>query len=66
MTGLGLHHGLPPTPALIIGTGFDGHTTVSTWAGESSSSPKTATCWKATCPRRAGLNTDVLVDRGPQ
>jgi CrcB protein len=36
ITGLALHHGLPPTPTLIIGTGFaGGYTTLSTWAWES-------------------------------
>jgi fluoride exporter len=34
-TGLALHHGLPPTPTLVIGTGFlGGYTTLSTWAWE--------------------------------
>jgi CrcB protein len=36
ITGLALHHGLPPTPTVIIGTGFaGGYTTLSTWAWES-------------------------------
>jgi CrcB protein len=36
ITGLALHHGLPPTTTLIIGTGFaGGYTTLSTWAWES-------------------------------
>lgn len=35
VTGLALHHGLTPTPTLIIGTGFaGGYTTLSTWAWE--------------------------------
>lgn len=34
-TGLAVHHGLPHTPTLIIGTGFaGGYTTLSTWACE--------------------------------
>lgn len=34
--GLSLHHGLPATPTLVIGTGFaGGYTTLSTWAWES-------------------------------
>ncbi len=36
VTGLSLHHGLPATPTLVIGTGFaSGYTTLSTWAWES-------------------------------
>lgn len=36
VTGLALHHGLPRTPTLVIGTGFaGGYTTLSTWAWES-------------------------------
>lgn len=35
VTGLALHHGLPATPTLVIGTGFaGGYTTLSTWAWE--------------------------------
>lgn len=34
-TGFALHHGLPSTPALIVGAGFaSGYTTLSTWAWE--------------------------------
>ncbi len=36
VVGLSLHHGLPATPTLVIGTGFaGGYTTLSTWAWES-------------------------------
>jgi CrcB protein len=36
VTGLALHHGLPSTPTIVIGTGFaGGYTTLSTWAWES-------------------------------
>jgi fluoride exporter len=32
-TALAMHHGLPTTPALVIGAGFaGGYTTLSTWA----------------------------------
>jgi CrcB protein len=32
-TGLALHHGLPATPALVLGAGFaSGYSTLSTWA----------------------------------
>ncbi|MDP9443629.1 MAG: fluoride efflux transporter CrcB [Actinomycetota bacterium] len=35
VVGLSMHHGLPGTAALIIGTGFaGGYTTLSTWAWE--------------------------------
>jgi CrcB protein len=35
-TGFGLHHGLPTTATLVVGTGFaGGYTTLSTWAWES-------------------------------
>lgn len=35
ITGLALHHGLPSSAALIIGTGLaGGYTTLSTWAWE--------------------------------
>jgi fluoride exporter len=34
--GLAVHHGLPSTPTLVIGTGFaGGYTTLSAWAWES-------------------------------
>lgn len=36
VTGLSLHHGLPPTATVVIGVGFaGGYTTLSTWAWES-------------------------------
>jgi CrcB protein len=36
VTGLALHHGLPRTPTIVLGTGFaGGYTTLSTWAWES-------------------------------
>jgi CrcB protein len=36
VTGLAVHHGLPTTPTVVIGTGFaSGYTTLSTWAWES-------------------------------
>ncbi len=36
VAGLALHHGLPATATIVIGTGFaGGYTTLSTWAWES-------------------------------
>jgi CrcB protein len=36
VTGLAVHHGLPRTTTLVVGTGFaGGYTTLSTWAWES-------------------------------
>jgi CrcB protein len=36
ITGLALHHGLPSSSAVVVGTGFaGGYTTLSTWAWES-------------------------------
>jgi CrcB protein len=35
VTGLAVHHGLPTTPNLVLGSGFaGGYTTLSTWAWE--------------------------------
>lgn len=49
--GAALHHGLPPTPTLVIGTGFaGGYTTLSTWAWESLALAETGAL------RQAGLN----------
>jgi CrcB protein len=47
-TGLALHHGLPDTTTLVIGTGFAaGYTTLSTWAWETVALAETGDLFEA-------------------
>jgi fluoride exporter len=59
--GLGLHHGLPTTPTVVLGVGFaGGYTTFSTWVWESLALTETGERVQAVTNVAGSLATGLL------